>query len=68
MSSRIILTNAGCVPAVAARTIVMPEFFGDVLRFVIEIVNDFHVIRDETDRRHNDVLNPFRVHLPQSNP
>src|SRR6201988_773674 len=39
------------------------QFLREVLRFVIEVVNNFHVIRDETDRRHDGVLNSTGVHL-----
>jgi hypothetical protein len=37
------------------------QFFRNVLRFVIEIVNNLHVIRDKTDWRNDNVVDPLIV-------
>ena len=42
------------------------DFFRDRVRFVIEVVQDFHVIRNESDRNHRDESDAFGRQFPQA--
>ena len=39
------------------------EFFRNVLRLVVEIVNDFHVVRNKTDRSNHHAADPLSREL-----
>jgi len=41
-----------------------PEFVREVLRFEVEVLDHFHVVRDKTDRRDNDLQDSLASNLP----
>ena len=61
ISSRIIDTKAGCVPAVPARDNVEPELPRELDRLDVEVVEDLDVVGDEPDGRDDDVAHAARV-------